>query len=64
MGLIKELDNVNFYVIDKPWTDEERKEFSEFIKQRKEQLKKSGQHKPGLKLKSKKKSVEQNQSPE
>ncbi len=41
MGLIREPKNVDFYVIDKPWTDKERKEFSEFIKQRKEQLKKS-----------------------
>lgn len=41
MGLIREPKNVDFYVIDKPWTDKERKEFSEFIKQRKEQLKKT-----------------------
>ncbi len=36
MGLIREPKNVDFYVIDKPWTDEERKEFSAFIKLRKE----------------------------
>jgi len=42
MGLIKEPNNVDFYVLDKPWTDEERKEFSAFIKSRKEQQKKSG----------------------
>lgn len=40
MGLIKEPKNVDFYVLDKPWTEEERKEFSAFIKLRKEQLKK------------------------
>jgi len=40
MGLIREPKNVDFTVIDKPWTDEERKEFSAYIKMRKEQLKK------------------------
>jgi hypothetical protein len=40
MGLIKEPKNVDFTVLDKPWTDEERKEFSAFIKLRKEQRKK------------------------
>jgi hypothetical protein len=40
MGLIKEPKNVDFYVLDKPWTTEERKEFSAFIKFRKEQRKK------------------------
>ena len=40
MGLIREPKNVDFYVIDKPWTTEERKEFSAFIKLRKEQRKK------------------------
>ena len=40
MGLIKEPKNVDFYVLDKPWTDEERKEVSAFIKLRKEQRKK------------------------
>ena len=37
MGLIIEPKNVDFTVLDKPWTDEERKEFSAFIKLRKEQ---------------------------
>ncbi len=32
MGLIKESRNVDFYVIDKPWSDVELKEFSELIK--------------------------------
>lgn len=41
MVLIKEQKNVNFYVLDKPWTDAERKEFSEFIKSRKARRKKS-----------------------
>jgi hypothetical protein len=40
MGLIREPKNVDFTVIDKPWTDEERKEFSGYIKMRKEQQKK------------------------
>jgi len=40
MGLIRELKNVDFTVLDKPWTDEERKEFSAFIKLRKQQRKK------------------------
>ncbi len=43
MGLIKEPKNVEFYVIDKPWTEEERKEFSEFIRIRKQELKKRKQ---------------------
>ncbi len=40
MGLIREPKNVDFYVLDKPWTEEDRKEFSAFIKLRKEQRKK------------------------
>ncbi|MBP9884000.1 MAG: hypothetical protein KBF32_11385 [Chitinophagales bacterium] len=40
MGLIREPKNVDFTVLDKPWTDEERKEFSAFIKLRKEQRRK------------------------
>jgi hypothetical protein len=40
MGLIREPKNVDFTIIDKPWTDEERKEFSAYIKMRKEQQKK------------------------
>ena len=40
MGLIREPKNVDFYVIDKTWTEEEQKEFSAFIKLRKEQRKK------------------------
>lgn len=39
MGLIREPKNVDFYVLDKPWTEKEKKEFSAFIKRRKEQLK-------------------------
>lgn len=39
MGLIKEPKNVDFYVLDKPWTEKEKKEFSAFIKLRKEQRK-------------------------
>ena len=40
MGLIREPKNVDFTVLDKPWTDEERREFSAYIKMRKEQHKK------------------------
>ena len=40
MGLIREPKNVDFYVLDKPWTDKERKEFSAFIRLRKEKQKK------------------------
>ena len=32
MGLIKEPRNVDFYVIDKPWSNIELKEFSALIK--------------------------------
>lgn len=35
MGLIREPKNVDFTVIDNPWTDEERREFSELIKKEK-----------------------------
>jgi len=35
MGLIREPKNVDFTFLDKPWTEEEKKEFSDFIKQRK-----------------------------
>jgi hypothetical protein len=37
MGLIREPRNVDFYVIDKVWSDKELKEFSEFIKKQKSQ---------------------------
>jgi len=39
MGLIREPKNIDFTVLDKPWTDEERKEFSAFIELRKKQRK-------------------------
>lgn len=45
MGLIREPKNVDFYVIDKPQSEKELKEFSELIKQRKEHLKKINQQK-------------------
>jgi hypothetical protein len=35
MGLIREPKNVDFIVIDNPWTDEEKREFSELIKKEK-----------------------------
>ena len=39
MGLIREPQNIDFTILDKPWTEEERKELSAFIKFRKEQRK-------------------------
>jgi hypothetical protein len=39
MGLIREPKNIDFTVFDKPWTEEERKELSAYIKKRKEKLK-------------------------
>jgi hypothetical protein len=41
MGLIREPKKVDFTFLDKPWTEEEKKEFSAFIKLRKLQQKKS-----------------------
>jgi uncharacterized protein YqgV (UPF0045/DUF77 family) len=35
MGLIKEPRDIDFFVIDKPWSEIELKEFSELIKQQK-----------------------------
>jgi hypothetical protein len=40
MGLIREPKNINFTILDKPWTEEERKELSAYIKLRKDQHKK------------------------
>jgi hypothetical protein len=40
MGLIREPKKVDFTFLDKPWTEEEKKEFSAFIKLRKLQQKK------------------------
>jgi hypothetical protein len=40
MGLIREPKNVDFTVMDKPWTETELKEFGAFIKARKEQREK------------------------
>ena len=39
MGHIKEPKNVDFYVIDKPWTTSEKREFSELIKKLKSRSK-------------------------
>ena len=41
MGLIREPKNVDFTFLDKPWTEEEKKEFSAFIKLRKVQRRKT-----------------------
>jgi hypothetical protein len=53
MGLIREPKNVDFTVLDKPWTEEERKEFSAFIKLRKEQRKKRIEKTTSAKIKVK-----------
>jgi hypothetical protein len=52
MGLIREPKNVDFTVLDKPWTDKERKEFSAFIKLRKEKRTKQTAKKVTASLKS------------
>jgi hypothetical protein len=62
MGLIREPKNVDFYVIDKPWTDKEKEEFSAFIKKRKEQLKKSKPRKKDLESPIKASLIKQNDS--
>lgn len=41
MGLIREPKNIDFHVIDRPWTDEEKKDFSELIKKQKERFQKT-----------------------
>jgi hypothetical protein len=41
MGLIKEPRDIDFFVIDKPWSETELKEFSELIKQKKTLIHKS-----------------------
>ena len=43
MGLIIEPKEVDFYVIDKSWSEEEKHEFSELIKRQKEKLCKKAQ---------------------
>jgi len=40
MGFIREPKNVDFYTIDKPWSEKDRQEFSALIKRKKERLKK------------------------
>jgi len=40
MGLIIEPKEVDFYVIDNPWSEAEKHEFSELIKRQKEKLNK------------------------
>ncbi len=43
MGLIKEPNDVDFFVVNKPMTEKEKKEFSEFIEayKLKQKIKKS-----------------------
>ena len=47
MGLIREPKNVDFYVLDKQWTEEEKEEFSAFIRLRKEQRNKRSKRSSG-----------------
>lgn len=49
MGLIREPKHVNFTVLDKPWTSDERKALSMFIKLRKAQRKKKANRNTTLK---------------
>ena len=37
MANFKKIDDYDFVFIDKPWTEKEKKEFSEFLKNRKKQ---------------------------
>lgn len=52
MGLIREPKNVDFTVLDKPWTAEEKKGFSAFIKKLKSQNEKKNflKHKSNTKI--------------
>ncbi len=54
MGLIKEPKNVDFYIIDKPWSSSEKKEFSKLIKKLKSNPKKI---RPNSQKKSRKKTA-------
>ena len=46
MGLIIEPKEVDFYVIDKPWNDDEKREFSELIRKQKDKLQKNPRKSP------------------
>ena len=52
MGLIKEPRNVDFYVIDKPWTADEKKEFSQLIQKLKSRKTKSSSIRKKVKVKA------------
>jgi hypothetical protein len=54
MGLIKEPRDIDFFVIDKPWSETELKEFSELIKKQKNQIQKSNVKRIDTKIKLKK----------
>jgi len=40
MGLIIEPKEIDFYVIDKPWNDDEKRKFSDLIRKQKDKLQK------------------------
>jgi hypothetical protein len=52
MGLIREPKGVDFYVINKPWTSQEKKEFSEIIKKLKTRSKVKSKKSPSPKKRS------------
>ena len=51
MGLIREPKNVDFYVIDSPWTETEKEELSSYIKLQKGKIKKKKLSVPKVKEK-------------
>ena len=55
MGLIAEPNGVDFYIIDKPWTEQEKLEFSELINKEKSQKK----HRRTYKIKKEKHTAQQ-----
>jgi hypothetical protein len=54
MGLIKEPRDIDFFVIDKPWSENELKEFSDLIKKQKTQIQKVNFNRINTKIKFKK----------
>ncbi|MEI6091640.1 MAG: hypothetical protein WCR42_14385 [bacterium] len=54
MGLIKEPREIDFFVIDKPWSETELKEFSDLIKKQKNQIQKGKVKRINTKIKLKK----------
>ncbi|MFN0033540.1 MAG: hypothetical protein ACKVUS_00650 [Saprospiraceae bacterium] len=53
MGFVKEPHTVDFHVMDKPWTEEEKQEFSAMLALRKRKKAKQRKSKPTAKMPSK-----------